>query len=161
MKIRSVNLSVGVFPYLKGSLSCNFWQARVRLAAGEWSNKFSLDAAGSGGDLKVKKGGKLHEVTEECQQVLIFSMKSVHTSVTFLKRCFNFTFFFVQVGTQITLSYFSLTKIVEFTPFHLINNHTEVRNTLIKLRCCLRFLAFVPWKKKWRTFLAQCSFILF
>lgn len=93
MKIRSVNLSVGVFPYLKGSLSCNFWQARVRLAAGEWSNKFSLDAAGSGGDLKVKKGGKLHEVTEECQQVLIFSMKSVHTSVTFLKRCFNFTFF--------------------------------------------------------------------
>lgn len=64
--------------------------ARVRLAAGEWSNKFSLDAAGSGGDLKVKKGGKLHEV-----------------------------------GTQITLSYFSLTKIVEFTPFHLVNNHTE------------------------------------
>ena len=63
---------------LKGSLSCNFWQARVRLAAGEWSNKFSLDAAGSGGDLKVKKGGKLHEVSEQCQQLLIFSMKSVH-----------------------------------------------------------------------------------
>ncbi|KAL9987728.1 hypothetical protein ACROYT_G002079 [Oculina patagonica] len=64
--------------------------ARVRLASGEFSNKFSLDAAGSGGALKVKKDGKLHEV-----------------------------------GMQITLSYFSLTKIVEFTPFHLINNNTE------------------------------------
>ena len=34
---------------------------------------------------------------------------------------------------QTTLSYFSLTKIVEFTPFHLVNNHTEVRNTLLEL----------------------------
>lgn len=41
------------------------WQARVRLAAGEWSNKFSLDAVGSGGALKVKKEGKLHEVSED------------------------------------------------------------------------------------------------
>ncbi|CAH3176358.1 unnamed protein product, partial [Porites evermanni] len=64
--------------------------ARVRLADGEWSNKFSLDAAGSGGLLKVKKGGKLHEL-----------------------------------GMQTTLSYFSLTKIVEFIPFNLINNATE------------------------------------
>lgn len=48
---------------LKGSLSFNVSQAaRVRLAAGEWSNKFSLDAAGSGGALKAKKDGKLHEV---------------------------------------------------------------------------------------------------
>ncbi|XP_068741113.1 intermembrane lipid transfer protein VPS13A-like [Montipora capricornis] len=64
--------------------------ARVRLATGEWSMKFSLDAAGSGGLIKVNKDGKLHEV-----------------------------------GVQTTLSYFSLTKIVEFTPFHLINNATE------------------------------------
>lgn len=33
---------------------------------------------------------------------------------------------------QITLSYFSLTKIVEFTPFHLINNNTEVKNILVE-----------------------------
>ena len=32
----------------------------------------------------------------------------------------------LQIGMQTTLSYFSLTKIVEFTPFNLINNHTEV-----------------------------------
>lgn len=38
------------------------WQARVRLVNGEWSNKFSLDAVGSGGLLKVNKDGKLHEV---------------------------------------------------------------------------------------------------
>ncbi|XP_048586982.1 intermembrane lipid transfer protein VPS13A-like isoform X2 [Nematostella vectensis] len=30
-----------------------------------------------------------------------------------------------EIGVQITLSYFSLTKVVEFTPFHLIDNHTE------------------------------------
>ncbi|XP_022794312.1 vacuolar protein sorting-associated protein 13A-like [Stylophora pistillata] len=65
-------------------------EAFVRLAASDWSNKFSLDTAGSGGALKITKDGKLYEI-----------------------------------GMQTTLSYFSLTKIVEFTPFNLINNHTE------------------------------------
>ncbi|XP_066022142.1 intermembrane lipid transfer protein VPS13C isoform X9 [Pocillopora verrucosa] len=64
--------------------------AFVRLAESDWSTKFSLDAAGSGGALKITKSGKLYEI-----------------------------------GMQTTLSYFSLTKIVEFTPFNLINNHTE------------------------------------
>ena len=47
------------------------------MAAGEWSNKFSLDAAGSGGDLKITKDGKLYEVSEKFHQVLLVSIKSM------------------------------------------------------------------------------------
>lgn len=60
------------------------------MAAGEWSNKFSLDAAGSGGDLKIKKDGKLHEVSEQFQQVSILSIKSMHVSLILSNRRFNF-----------------------------------------------------------------------
>ena len=67
------------------------------MAAGEWSNKFSLDAAGSGGDLKIKKGGKLHEVSEHFQQVLLVSMKSMRISLILLNRCFNFILHFRSV----------------------------------------------------------------
>ena len=62
------------------------------MAAGEWSNKFSLDAAGSGGDLKIKKDGNMHEVSEQFQQVLLVSMKSMLISLILLNRCFNFKF---------------------------------------------------------------------
>ena len=68
------------------------------MAAGEWSNKFSLDAAGSGGDLKIKKGGKLHEVSEHFQQVLLVSMKSMRISfILVYNRCLNFKFLFRSV----------------------------------------------------------------
>ena len=62
------------------------------MAAGEWSNKFSLDAAGSGGDLKITKDGKPHEVSEQFQQVLLVCIKSMHISLILLNRCFYFKF---------------------------------------------------------------------
>ena len=57
-------------PCLNGENCHNFsnlmviiiWQAFVRLTESDWSNKFSLDAAGSGGALKITKDGKLYEV---------------------------------------------------------------------------------------------------
>lgn len=49
---------------------------------------------------------------------------------SFLHHCHQLTNIFYsslfQIGIQISLSYFSLTKIVEFTPLHLLNNHLEV-----------------------------------
>ena len=40
-----------------------FLQLRLRTSGSDWSDKFSLDTAGSGGSLKCKKDGKEYGVS--------------------------------------------------------------------------------------------------
>jgi hypothetical protein len=122
-------------------------QTKVKLAGSDWSNKFSLDTVGSGGSMKIKRHGKEVEV---CSMLLTFSLTNFFNQLASFVASLGYLsdislccvlsslffilfhsqvkvlFLFIQIGIQISLSYFSLTKIVEFTPLHLLNNHLVV-----------------------------------
>jgi len=86
-------------PHLEGPIMFSFRakdffgrkKACIKLMKGEWSDKFSLDVAGSSGIIKCKVDNMIY-----------------------------------QIGVHIQLTNNSLTKLVTFTPYHVLVNHCKL-----------------------------------
>lgn len=81
-------------------------KASVRVESGEWSEKFSIDVAGSSGVIECKSSNMIYQVVYK----LLFYHQALHQS------------FFLQIGVQNILTSNSLTKQIVFTPYYIIVN---------------------------------------